>query len=62
MLRTIKFWVRALPRQGVGKPGRVYHTIYRTKKQAMDNRIKGDIVIQMTGHYVLPPGKREVQP
>jgi hypothetical protein len=43
-LRTLRFWIRAIPRKGVGKPTKVYHRIYRTKRAALAAKRPGDVV------------------
>lgn len=57
MFRKIKFWVRVVPRRGVGKPAQVYHCIYRTKKAATAACKRGEVVVDVLGFYPEPLGK-----
>ena len=61
MLRKIKFWVRVVPRRGVGKPAQVYHRVYRTKKAAAAACKRGEVAVDVLGFYSEPLGKSEKQ-
>lgn len=59
MFRKVKFWVRVVPKKGVGKPTTVCSRIYRTKKDAKAASKKGETIINMTGFYPAHLWKRK---
>lgn len=54
-LRTIKCWVRVLPRRGVGRPARIVGRIYRTKREASAAKKSGEVLVNLKGMYAQPP-------
>jgi len=61
LIRKIRFWVRVVPRRGVGKPAEVYHRIYRTKKAATAACKRGEMAVDVVGFYPTPLGKSAEQ-
>jgi hypothetical protein len=49
-MRTLKFWIRVIPRKGVGKPTQVVQRIYRTRAAATKAKKRGEEVAQATAH------------
>lgn len=49
-LRTLKFWIRVIPRKGTGKPTQVVQRIYKTKGAAQKAKKRGEEVAQATAY------------
>jgi hypothetical protein len=54
MLRTVKFWVRIIPRVGKRRT-RVVRALYRWKKDATKAKRPGELLMQVSGFYWEPP-------